>query len=79
MLVVQIGFRAMILRKWCKIFREDYNPILPITTSDLHRRQLECGAITIPLKAETTFGIKFSGIERKVTYNAPPVTNCRTS
>lgn len=47
-----------------KIFREDDNLILPITTNDLHQaaaRPMRGGVI--PLKAETTFGIKFSGIE----------------
>lgn len=47
-----------------QVFREDQNHILPITTNDLHQaaaRPMRGGVI--PLKAETTFGIKFSGIE----------------
>lgn len=47
-----------------KVFREDIKLITPITTNELHQaapRPMRGGVI--PFKAETTFGIKFSGIE----------------
>jgi len=47
-----------------KIFREDASLIVPISTDDLQQiapRPMRGGVIT--LKAETTFGMRFSGIE----------------
>ena len=51
-------------RMIAKIFREDENLLSPMTTEDLRQaapRPLRGGVI--PYKAETTFGMKFSGIE----------------